>query len=850
MNSPQPGSGDLSEEQLALLRDSSIFSGGVLQTTDRAFIPVSCVANGRKAVVWQVVDRRGRRYAAKIALAEDYASPDRGIEDEFRLRLGLQPPLFTTCEDVGAFTAEGMPEAFVVIVEQWVDDGFTLQDLVEKRSDEITTATIMSFALQMTDVLDALEREQLEHDDLHARNIMLRPSRPGEVAAHDPAGAGFQLVVVDTGSLKPTSATKKKLSDVDHIAHHIAVMHNVVRRRRDLSLDDRRLLHLLEPLLNQMTDDDAGRSIRTGAEIREALRVVARDATLSLGGRQELKEPFELINAEQIRNDELLLDLFAETTWLSQLTSGDAVLLTGPRGCGKSMVLRWLALRTHASVDRRVPMEDLHVSGIYVSCASDVQTRLSAFQTRDDVDGMEEEIVFFFNLLHILELVRTLGVVAQRGDAQEVFGLGKDEAARIYELIEKHLTPAAPTVRFNPNPLASATHLVERELFRSQRRLHERKSAPSAPVTLIGDVTADLVQIMPFFQAHPIAFLLDDFSTHRVSEAVQELVFNIVWGRQPSHHFKVSSEKYGTVNSWSGLTSDPDRERIEIDCGAEFLDDTKAGYGAPNKRFIQNLLDRRLKAAGWVGTAQELIGDSLDHKAMNANLRASGKLKATYYGLDVLAMLCSGDIAALLMLYRRILSKSNKTSRKVIAARAQHNAVEEVSRLLLNAVVHHRPLGDRLLMFAREFGTFVGAALQDGKGIREHSQIVPVEIPRIEVESNLGMEQELPGGEFELIKELLRRSVFIELTLGRSRHSRLSTLRWHFRRIYLPVFRAGLYKNDAVKISPQQFQLMLEQPKLILEPELEKRRRAVVDPAQEQPSDVQLTLFDGEGLNS
>lgn len=68
--------------------------------------------------------------------------------------------------------------------------------------------------------------------------------------------------------------------------------------------------------------------------------------------------------------------------------------------------------------------------------------------------------------------------------------------------------------------------------------------------------------------------------------------------------------------------------------------------------------------------------------------------------------------------------------------------------------------------------------------------------------------------------------------------------------LYLPVFRAGLYKNDAVKISPQQFQLMLEQPKLILEPELEKRRRAVVDPAQEQPSDVQLTLFDGEGLNS
>ena len=841
--------GDLTPRLRHRLQDPSIFPGGVLQLPERRFYPKEAVASGRKGVVWRVVDGRDRAYAAKITLAEEYSNGSRTIEDEFERRRGLQPPLFTTCVDVADFRAEGVREQLVVLVEEWVENGITLRELIEDRPAEITTDTIVSFATQMAGVLTALEPEQLEHDDLHAGNIMLRPSRPGELGAQDPAGKGFQLVVVDTGSLKPSTGTKKLMSDVDHIANHLAQMHNVVLRRRDLSLNDRRLLFLLKRLLDGMTDDDATRSIRSGRELLGGIQDVTRDAASSLGKGQTLSHPFELINAEQIRDDKLLLELFAKTSWLHHLTSRDAVLLTGPRGCGKSMVLRWLALRTHATVDKAVPLDDLGVTGVYISCASEVQTRMSMFRRDEDVAGMEGEIIHFFNLLHVLELIRTLAIVAKRPDSVSVFGLGQDQINRIFALVEKHVGSGEETVRFNPGPLASATHLIEGELFSSQRRLHQRVNAPTAPPTLIADITDGLVEILPFLARYPIAFLLDDFSTHRVSAPVQRAVGDIVWGRRSSHHFKVSSEKHGTVAAWSGLTTDPDRERVEIDCGAEFLDDKRPGTTAANREFTARLLNQRLQAARWRGRAEDLLGTSPSHTEMTEALLKSHRSNPAYYGLNVLAMLCSGDIAALLMLYRRILSGCNETSTAMVPAAEQHQAVEDVSRLLLSAVVHHRPLGDRMLTFAREFGRFVGASFKEGKGVKERGQIVPNEIPRIEVESNLNIESDLPDDDFQLIRELLRRSVFIELTPGRARHEKLSTLRWHFRRIYLPAFRAGLYKNDAIKIAPGRFQELLEEPSIVLKQELELRRRTVIESGR-SPDSVAVPLFNNgdEGM--
>jgi hypothetical protein len=93
------------------------------------------------------------------------------------------------------------------------------------------------------------------------------------------------------------------------------------------------------------------------------------------------------------------------------------------------------------------------------------------------------------------------------------------------------------------------------------------------------------------------------------------------------------------------------------------------------------------------------------------------------------------------------------------------------------------------------------------------------------VDDAAGALEILSPEQLRLTQELLRRAVFIELEVGRSRHRELSTLRWHFRRIYLPTFKAGLWKNDALKVAGESFKAFLDAPEKELEAALSKRTR-------------------------
>jgi hypothetical protein len=822
------GSGRLDQSTIDLLSNSSVFGDNGFSVQGRVYIPVRYVAHGLKGVVWLVQDAYGRSFAAKFTPASD--NEERTLEEEFKYRLGLPAPLFTACADIGEWTA-GTPERqFNVAVEDWVEDSVTLEKFLET-PEHISVSTILGFVNQISRAFEALESLGLVHDDLHGNNILIRPAKPGE-AAFSKNENSYQAVIVDTGSLKPVERAGKSWDDVSHLATHLARMHNSVHRQRNISMADRRFLREMRSLIQMMTDDDATRALRTGASIADRFNDAFSRAQQGHAAERTMSNPFEFISAEQIGDDALLLKLFAKTSWVENVTSNDPTLITGPRGCGKSMVLRWLSLRAHAAQrEVPVPFETLQVSGVYVSCTSDLQNRFAEFQSESLATRHRGEIVHYFNLIHLRELVATLLTLASRDDRMEVFGLGSVEEDKLAELVY-HYLPTSTKAVFVRVPLRGALEAMDAAIFESQMCLHNGgKSARQTSLSFLGDVTERVTTILPIFRRHRIAFLLDDFSTHRISEAVQRILLPIVWERRASHLFKVSSEKYGTVDDYGGgeLTVELARERLEIDCGAEFL---LTKNRVRNHQFAKDLLINRLVAAGWVGTPEQLIGDSLNLGELAETLSAEGTSKQAYYGMDTIANLCTGDVSTLLLVYRKVLADRSRHSTDQVSRSAQDNAITEVSRQLLRVVIHHRPLGKEMHRLAQNFGGFVGRMLHEANRGEGRENRLPVQIPRIEVDDAGGAHAFLSEDEVRFTRELLRRAVFIELDIGRSRHERLTTLRWHFRRIYLPAFRAGLGKNEALKVSPSEFQEFLSGSNKFLDARLVARKKRDQGPVE------------------
>ena len=242
----------MSEDVATLLmtRDAFAPGGGDIQVEGQTYTALQPVARGYKGVVWLMRDRYGDDRAVKIATAEDYV--DRSFHEEVRLRLRLPNPPFTRFIAADYWETLAIPDSrFVVTVEDWVE-GVTLNEFLRKPS-MVTTSTLLHFARGMCGALAALERAGLAHDDLHDKNIMLRPVRPGEGYAYGQRDDNmWTIMIVDTGSLKERARAVKPIDDVGNVARHLVAVHNVLRCKRDLTIADRRFLRLVRACRNDL----------------------------------------------------------------------------------------------------------------------------------------------------------------------------------------------------------------------------------------------------------------------------------------------------------------------------------------------------------------------------------------------------------------------------------------------------------------------------------------------------------------------------------------------------------------------------------------------------------------------
>ena len=814
----QPSPIELRDYQRDFLASDDLLSGSVT-IKGRSYTLHEAVGHGVKSVVWRASDDYGRDRAIKFAIADDYE--ERSYLSEFHRVRALEPhEQFAKLYDADLLDLEigDEPLKVVAFVEEWVS-GKTLRFLLDQHSIDVTETFLVDYISELCGALNALRVAGLRHDDLHPGNVMIADQPPGSLDKR------LRLRVIDMGSLKPIETpTRKRRDDHGNLVDHIVLLHNAMVRNPSVSHRRSRFLEECRNLLTSMLDLDPTVCLTSPEQISAGFRLAhTRSLQPARSTPVRLNDPFEFISAEHLADDRVLVEIFAKSCpWLPKVQSNVPCLLVGPRGCGKSTIFRWLSLRAHLHKET-ILTDEFTLSGFYLSCMA-MQNRLGLIRTDALAERFHHEIVHYFNMLLAREVLQTLAIIVGRPDRETLWGFGEQQEISVYEYVEAVLPAARPYLQ-GVSRVRRAVELVESEINRCHSAIRRGVNIDhTTDEAFLGDFTEYLTASIPFFRVKPITFLLDDYSDHRLPPRVQRVLNRVIWERRSSHLFKLSSEKYGTdlVDS-DGAPIDTTRELLEIDCGREFLtlNDAEA------RAFAVELLTKRLESAGYAGSPEALLGPSeWKEGSLAAALRAKqrGRNEDQYHGLDCIANICSGDVSTLLEVFRRIFDVGDVTKGTIsqVPKYRQHQAIESVSRELLQKVRHHHTYGSEMYAVLLAFGQHVRTVLVDGQ---VHTNREIPQIPRIEVDDVGAATDKLSSSQSDLATELLRRAIFIEMEPGRSRRAFATTVRWQLRRVYLPAFKAALAKNDAVKFNASEFKFFLSDPAAACNLEWSRRRK-------------------------
>ena len=532
-------------------------------------------------------------------------------------------------------------------------------------------------------------------------------------------------------------------------------------------------------------------------------------------------------------------------------------VITGPRGCGKTMLFRRLSERLIVQcgpIDDRSSSTDFVAFYINANDFADAFPRFSARPSPEEA----ERLTAFAHICILSDVLAVEAVLCRR--------TVRSPSQSLVDLLERWFGVIDPDI-----PIITGESRLER--YRSRLEDLKRRFLTRAQVAdfpgyaefthhgWLQTFVPDLRRACPWVAMSIVFFFVDDYTTPRVSMPMQRVLNRVFFQRSHDFVFKLATEAATTFvpEDSSGKTlQDGDDYRL-VDMGEEslFMSDME------RQLFLNEVFQRRLALDSRVGsdynTLPSLLGkqglkktafarllreaepasDSSAEKGAGL-LRGAVRRKAVYAGHDVFSSLWSGDTRLMIQLMQDLVDDSSSSASKRVTSQilpelqdrafrnrggqwldTQARNQPSDARRLGNLITKHRNAHPAYALVGGSFGAHLKAIAEAFSRAARAELLGPVyvmeengkrrEVPKMAFRLEVTDDFRLDGLAAAVYRDLIRYGIFMRDNRGKSVRGAMVP-RLYLRRLLLPYCLLPLSKRDSVSMSCDWFVRLLLQP--------------------------------------
>lgn len=727
-------------------------------------------------------------------------------------------------------------ETYVCYVTEYVH-GSDLREYIDENLGEITPTFIESVIGEILSVMHAMEQLGISHNDLHAGNVLLSESEllmenhptvkvtdfgvGGSVNSLDPKDDYAQLGDICLDLLQ--AIDKEELDSRDRYYYEFLLNDFVAKR-------------VLE------TDPTQGEFVRSPRALRDSLEegwTVARDR-LENERNVELEDPFDYLSCEQMGNSFKLIDkLYTEKfPGYDRVQSKMNTLLTGPRGCGKTTILKNMSMETKIKSGSISTIDEIEYLGIYYPC----RDLYFAFHYLDDDPSPRDRelLIHYFSLSLLKEFIETLGHITEEfGVSIPDNGL-RDFEDELSQWITKY--PAPPEDSNLLNHFASVLNKEKNRVGAALRRRPRDLDGPEVtlPIDFLPPNCSSLINRTTWGNDLPIFFLIDDYSLPTISRGMQSTLNDLLMERWDQVFFKVSTESITSFHPYdsSGKLIEESREFETVDLAAHFI-----GHREKREDFLSEVINTRLENTEGLHdkykNLSEILGENPYDSYNDLARRIRGDEQVTYAGFGTIRDLFSGDISEILRLIRGMFEDEGQdekwkegTVSLPIPENVQDRVIRQHGNRFLNKIEGVPDTGTQLRQIAEVFGEEAHEVLLTQNSSNQTSD-PPRQAFRIEIRDSFSFEKsehfaevaqkirknsekrynqdELVENAETIYNDMLRYGVFLLDVRGKSIRGKVVP-RLYLRRLLLPTFNLTPSQRDFIGMEASDFLHLIVDP--------------------------------------